>query len=72
MLRNSRTVRDSEPPGLGGQPRTISLAGKNGDGRWQLWQGPKLRTDEEQGLDWKATWLELFYDLVLVVVLNWA
>ncbi len=32
----------------------------------QLWQGPKLRTDEEQGLDWKVTWRELFYDLVLL------
>ncbi len=35
----------------------------------QLWQRPKLRTDEEQGLERKATWLELFYDLVFVVVI---
>ncbi len=35
----------------------------------QLWQRPKLRTDEEEGLERKVTWLELFYDLVFVVVI---
>ena len=35
----------------------------------RLWQRPRLRTDEEQGLERKATWLELFYDLVFVVVI---
>ncbi len=34
-----------------------------------MWQRPILRTDEEQGLEQKATWLELFYDLVFVVVI---
>jgi len=34
-----------------------------------LWQRPILRTDEEQGLEQKVTWLELFYDLVFVVVI---
>ena len=38
-------------------------------GNWQLWQRPKLRTDEEEGLQRQATWLELFYDLVFVVVI---
>ncbi len=35
----------------------------------RLWQRPRLRTDEEQGLERKATGLELFYDLVFVVVI---
>ena len=34
-----------------------------------MWQRPILRTDEEQGLEQKVTWLELFYDLVFVVVI---
>ena len=34
-----------------------------------LWQRPRLRTDEEEGLERKATWLELFFDLVFVVVI---
>lgn len=35
----------------------------------QWWQRPKLRTDEEEDVERKATWLELFYDLVFVVVI---
>ena len=34
-----------------------------------MWQRSKLRTDEEQGLEQNVTWLELFYDLVFVVVI---
>jgi low temperature requirement protein LtrA len=34
-----------------------------------FWQKPKLRTDEDEGLERKVTWLELFYDLVFVVVI---
>ena len=32
------------------------------------WRKPRLRRDAELGLQRKATWLELFYDLVFVVV----
>ncbi len=32
-------------------------------------QRPKLRTGEEEGLERQATWLELFFDLVFVVVI---
>ncbi|WP_019502615.1 low temperature requirement protein A [Pseudanabaena sp. PCC 6802] len=34
-----------------------------------LWQPPKLRVSEEDGEERHATWLELFYDLVFVVVI---
>lgn len=34
----------------------------------QLWQKPQLRTDEEQHIHRKVTWLELFFDLIFVVV----
>jgi len=34
-----------------------------------FWQKPKLRTDEDEGIDRSVTWLELFYDLVFVVVI---
>jgi low temperature requirement protein LtrA len=33
-----------------------------------LWSAPVLRTDEEEGRHRKASWLELFYDLVFVAV----
>jgi low temperature requirement protein LtrA len=33
------------------------------------WQRPQLRTDEEQAKERKVTWLELFFDLVFVVVI---
>ena len=32
------------------------------------WRPPRLRTDEEEGRERKTSWLELFYDLVFVVV----
>jgi low temperature requirement protein LtrA len=32
------------------------------------WSAPVLRTDEEEGRHRKASWLELFYDLVFVAV----
>ena len=32
------------------------------------WAAPVLRTDEEEGRERKASWLELFYDLVFVAV----
>lgn len=35
--------------------------------RW--WQRPRLRTDEEEQRERKVSWLELFYDLVFVVVI---
>ena len=34
-----------------------------------LWQKPALRTDEEDARERRATWLELFYDLVFVVII---
>jgi low temperature requirement protein LtrA len=37
-------------------------------GRW--WQRPQLRTDEEEQRERKVSWLELFYDLVFVVVIS--
>lgn len=33
-----------------------------------FWQRPTLRTDEEQERDRRVTWLELFFDLFIVVV----
>lgn len=33
------------------------------------WQRPSLRTDEEEGLDRKVGWLELFFDLYFVVTI---
>ena len=33
------------------------------------WQRPQLRTDEEEAKERKVTWLELFFDLVFVVVI---
>ncbi len=32
------------------------------------WRPPQLRTDEDEGRERKTSWLELFYDLVFVVV----
>lgn len=37
--------------------------------RHQLWQRPQLRTDEEEDRERRVSWLELFYDLVFVVVI---
>ena len=34
------------------------------------WQCPKLRTDEQEDKERKATWMELFYDLVYVAVIS--
>ena len=34
-----------------------------------LWQPPRLRTNEEHEKERKATWLELFYDLIFVVAI---
>ena len=34
-----------------------------------LWQPPRLRIDEENEEERKATWLELFYDLIFVVAI---
>jgi low temperature requirement protein LtrA len=36
----------------------------------KLWHKPILRTDEEEGNQRKATWLELFFDLVFIVVIK--
>ena len=33
------------------------------------WQRPQLRTDEEEEEERKATWLELFYDVIFVAVI---
>jgi low temperature requirement protein LtrA len=35
----------------------------------QLWRRPQLRTDEEEDRERRVSWLELFYDLVFVVVI---
>lgn len=35
-----------------------------------LWQTPKLRTDEDENRERKVSWLELFFDLVFVVVIS--
>ncbi len=37
--------------------------------RRQWWQRPQLRTDEDEHHERRVTWLELFYDLVFVVVI---
>ncbi len=37
--------------------------------RREWWQVPKLRTDEEQDLERKVGWLELFFDLYFVVAI---
>ncbi len=34
-----------------------------------LWQKPALRTDEDESRERRASWLELFYDLVFVVII---
>lgn len=34
-----------------------------------LWQKPELRTDEDEARERKASWLELFYDLVFVAII---
>lgn len=34
------------------------------------WQKPELRTDEDEGRERRVSWLELFYDLVFVVVIS--
>ena len=39
-----------------------------GTRRW--WQRPRLRTDEGEQRERKVSWLELFYDLVFVVVIS--
>ena len=36
------------------------------ESKW--WKPPRLRTDEDEGRERRVTWLELFYDLVFVVV----
>ena len=36
----------------------------------QFWHIPQLRTDEDQAKHRKVTWLELFYDLFVVVVIS--
>jgi low temperature requirement protein LtrA len=36
----------------------------------QWWQRPQLRTDEEEHRERKVSWLELFFDLVFVVVIS--
>ncbi|TAE93910.1 MAG: hypothetical protein EAZ79_25565 [Oscillatoriales cyanobacterium] len=33
------------------------------------WQKPQIRTDEEQQLHRKVSWLELFFDLIFVVII---
>ena len=40
---------------------------KNGLNIW--WQKPRLRTDEDEEKERRATWLELFYDLIYVAVI---
>ena len=42
------------------------MANKGEENSW--WRPPRLRTDEEEGHERKTSWLELFYDLVFVVV----
>ena len=39
------------------------------EGRLKLWERPTLRTDEDHHIERKVSWLELFYDLVFVVVI---
>ncbi|GGR03894.1 low temperature requirement protein A [Deinococcus ruber] len=39
------------------------------ESRLNLWERPTLRTDEEHHIERKVSWLELFYDLVFVVVI---
>ena len=34
------------------------------------WQQPKLRTDEDEDKERRATWMELFYDLIYVAVIG--
>jgi low temperature requirement protein LtrA len=34
------------------------------------WQGPRLRTDEEEHRERRTSWLELFYDLIFVAVIS--
>ncbi len=34
------------------------------------WQTPQLRTDEEEGRERRVSWLELFYDLIFVVIVS--
>lgn len=38
--------------------------------RGQWWAAPQLRTDEEEQRERRTSWLELFYDLVFVVVVS--
>jgi low temperature requirement protein LtrA len=38
-------------------------------GRHIWWQKPKMRTDENFDIERKATWLELFFDLIFVAIL---
>ncbi|HUR26337.1 MAG TPA: low temperature requirement protein A [Candidatus Thermoplasmatota archaeon] len=35
----------------------------------QWWMRPRLRSDEDEGRERKTSWLELFYDLVFVVII---
>ncbi|MEP6924241.1 MAG: low temperature requirement protein A [Pyrinomonadaceae bacterium] len=42
------------------------MASKGEEKGW--WRPPRLRTDEEEGRERRVSWLELFYDLVFVVV----
>lgn len=39
-------------------------------GRRAWWQAPELRTDEDEHRERRVGWLELFYDLVFVVVVS--
>lgn len=39
-------------------------------GRQPWWQVPSLRTDEDQNVERKVTWLDLFFDLVFVVAIS--
>lgn len=44
------------------------MADKGKTSGW--WQRPQLRTDEEDGRERRVTWLELFYDLIFVVIVS--
>ena len=46
----------------------MSEATPTARGNW--WETPQLRTDEEEQRERRTSWLELFYDLVFVVVVS--
>ena len=53
------------PPPHGHHPH----AGHMTNAAHQWWMKPRLRSDEDEGRERKTSWLELFYDLVFVVII---